>query len=47
MFAVSSIKTYAEVAQAYQSRAKPNPDVTPAVEALARSLTSEDQTMSM
>ena len=44
-FAVSSFKTYAEVAQAYQLRARPKAEVTPAVEALARSLTSADQTL--
>ncbi len=44
-FAVSSFKTYAEVAQAYQSRARPKADVTPAVESLARSLTTANQSV--
>lgn len=43
-FSVSSFKNYAEVAQAYQSRAKPKTEMTPAIEALARSLTHTDQT---
>jgi hypothetical protein len=44
-FAVSSFKTYSEVAQAYQLRARPKADVTPDVELLARSLTTADQSV--
>ena len=44
-FAVSSFKTYAEVAEAYQSRAKLKTQVTPDVKSLALSLTTPGQSV--
>lgn len=44
-FAMSSFKNYAEVAQAYQSRAKSQTKVTASISALAKNLTQKDRTV--